>query len=116
MEPLFDPKSATGEVLAIDISSDGTKLIAAYKNGSLILWNLVKYKLAHKIKDLLTIKDDELTSVKLLYTEKSLTHGIVSGKSGTILILRISESCFGYSHMVNTLYDNTFKMVKSISI
>ena len=61
--------------------------------------------------------NDELTSVKLLYTEKNLTHAIIANKSGLIQILRITKSFLGnYSYMVNTLYEDTFRFVRSIAV
>ena len=45
--PLFEERLSGREVACLDISLVGRLLIAAYKGGIVVLWDLMKFKLAH---------------------------------------------------------------------
>ena len=65
MKPLMDNyQLGTFQVTSIDIQEDGGLLLAAYANGSLVLWDLVDYKL---IKVIPNMHGTMITNAKIYY-------------------------------------------------
>jgi WD40 repeat protein len=60
MKPLLDATLSRNKVTCISITQDGGYLIAGYKKGTLVLWDLTKYKLIKAVDD---AHESEVTSV-----------------------------------------------------
>ena len=116
-KPLFDPKVRDREVVSIDISADGRQLVAAYKHGSLKLWDLKKYKLVHEMEDVAMQGTGEFILARFLYTFKDYTFIITAERNGRVRIVNTKRKLLGnISHLVNSLYESDFKQVSSIDV
>lgn len=59
MKPLADNQVDRNKVTSISITHDGAYLLAGYKKGTLVLWDLAKYKLMIVISN---VHEGEITA------------------------------------------------------
>jgi WD40 repeat protein len=62
MKPMMDPKLEKNKVTSIYLTEDGKYLLSGYKKGTLVIWNMVDYKLVKIIED---AHVTEVTSAKI---------------------------------------------------